>query len=101
MNIRAKERGDRGRTVPTAAGLTAVMFLDADGMIAKDGMKIGSFYRHCSRASEAGVDQGRDGIYTPHSNLLHQETLPCSDPVNTCLIPRRGSSTLRTCPCPF
>ena len=43
MNIRAKERGDRGRTVPTAAGLTAVMFLDADGMIAKDGMKIGSF----------------------------------------------------------
>ena len=43
MNIRAKERGDRGRTVPTAAGLTAVMFLDADGMIAKDGMKIGGF----------------------------------------------------------
>jgi antitoxin component YwqK of YwqJK toxin-antitoxin module len=56
---------------------------------------------HCSRASEARVDQGRDGIYTPHANLLHQETLPCSDPVKTCLIPRRGSSTFRTCPCPF
>src|SRR5437763_16939700 len=34
MNIRSKERGDGGCTVPTAAGLTAVMFLDADGMIA-------------------------------------------------------------------
>jgi hypothetical protein len=43
MDIRAKERSDGGRTVPTTARLTAVMFLDADGMIAKDGMKIGGF----------------------------------------------------------
>ena len=43
MDIRAKERGDGRGTVPTTARLTAVMFLDADGMIAKDGMKIGGF----------------------------------------------------------
>jgi len=41
MDIRAKERGDGGRPVPTTIRMTAVMFLDADGMIAKDGMKIG------------------------------------------------------------
>ena len=26
--------------------------------------------RHCSRASEAGVDKGCDGVYTPPPNLL-------------------------------
>ena len=43
MDIRAKERGDGGRTVPTTVRMTTVMFLDADGMIAKDGMKLGGF----------------------------------------------------------
>ena len=43
MDIRAKERGDGGCTVPTTVGMTTMMFLDADGMIAKDGMKIGGF----------------------------------------------------------
>ena len=43
MDSRAKERGDGGRTVPTTVRMTAVMFLDADGMIAKDRMKTGSF----------------------------------------------------------
>ena len=43
MDIRSKERGDSGRTVPTTVRMTTVMFLDADGMIAKDGMKIGGF----------------------------------------------------------
>src|SRR5215470_7516969 len=43
MDIRAKERGDGGRTVPATARLTAVMFLNADGMIAKDSMKVGGF----------------------------------------------------------
>jgi len=43
MDIRAKERGDGECTVPTTARLTAGMFLDADGMIAKDGMKMGGF----------------------------------------------------------
>jgi hypothetical protein len=43
MDIRSKERGDGGRTVPTTVELATAMFLDADGMIAKDGMKIGSF----------------------------------------------------------
>ena len=43
MDIRAKERGDGGRTVPTTVGLATAMFWDADGMIAKDGMKIGGF----------------------------------------------------------
>jgi hypothetical protein len=43
MDIRAKERGDGGCTVPTTVRMTAVMFLDADGMIAKDRMKIGGF----------------------------------------------------------
>ena len=45
MDIRPKERCDGGRPVPTAVGLTAVMFLDANGMIAKDRMKIGGFMR--------------------------------------------------------
>ena len=43
MDIRPKERGDGGSTVPTTVRMTAVMFLDADGMIAKDRMKIGGF----------------------------------------------------------
>ena len=43
MDIRSKERGDSGRTVPTTVRMTTVMFSDADGMIAKDGMKIGGF----------------------------------------------------------
>ena len=41
MDIRVKERSDGGRPVPTTARLTAGMFLDADGMIAQDGMKRG------------------------------------------------------------
>jgi hypothetical protein len=43
VDIRPKERGDRGRSLPTTIRMTAGMFLDADGMIAKDGMKIGGF----------------------------------------------------------
>jgi hypothetical protein len=43
MDIRPKERGDGGHTVPTTIRMTTVMFLDADSMIAKDRMKIGSF----------------------------------------------------------
>ena len=43
MDIRPKERCDGGSTVPTTVWMTAVMFLDADGMIAEDGMKIGGF----------------------------------------------------------
>jgi hypothetical protein len=43
VDIRPKERGDRGRSLPTTSRMTAAMFLDADGMIAKDGMKIGGF----------------------------------------------------------
>ena len=43
MDIRPKERGDRGRSLPTTRRMIAAMFLDADGMIAKDGMKIGGF----------------------------------------------------------
>jgi len=43
MDIRSKERGDGGRTVPMTIRMTAVMFLDADGMITKDGMKLGGF----------------------------------------------------------
>ena len=43
MDIRAKERGDGGRAVPTTVRMTAMMFLDTDGMIAKDRMKIGGF----------------------------------------------------------
>ena len=43
MDICPKERGDGGRPVPTTIRMTAVMFLDADGMIAKDGMKMGGF----------------------------------------------------------
>jgi hypothetical protein len=43
MDIRPKERGDGGRTMPTTVRMTAVMFLDTDGMIAKDSMKIGGF----------------------------------------------------------
>jgi hypothetical protein len=35
MDIRAKERGDGGRTVPPTIRMTAVMFLDADDVIAK------------------------------------------------------------------
>ena len=48
MDIRSKERGDGGRTVPTTVGMTTMMFLDADGMIAKDGMKIGGFIQEHS-----------------------------------------------------
>ena len=43
MDIRSKERGDGGRAVPTAVRMAAGMFLDADGMIAKDSMKLGGF----------------------------------------------------------
>ena len=43
MDIRPKERGDGGGTVPTTVRMTTVMFLDADSMIAKDRMKIGGF----------------------------------------------------------
>ena len=43
MDIRPKERFDGGRTVPVTVRLTAVMFLEADSMIAKDRMKTGSF----------------------------------------------------------
>jgi hypothetical protein len=43
MDIRPKERGDRRRSLPTTSRMIAAMFLDADGMIAKDGMKIGGF----------------------------------------------------------
>ena len=43
MDIRSKERWDGRSTVPTTVRMTAVMFLDADGMIAKDCMKIGGF----------------------------------------------------------
>ena len=43
MDIRPKDRFDGGRTVLTTVRLTAEMFLNADGMIAKDRMKIGGF----------------------------------------------------------
>ena len=43
MDIRPKERCDGGRTVPVTVRLTAVMFLEADSVIAKDRMKTGSF----------------------------------------------------------
>jgi len=43
MDTRPKERFNGGRTVPTTVRAPAVMFLDADGMIAKDRMKIGDF----------------------------------------------------------
>src|SRR5215510_410411 len=34
MDVRPKERGDGGRTVPTTIRMTAVIFLDANGRIA-------------------------------------------------------------------
>src|SRR5215470_5915752 len=42
MDVRAKERGDGGRTVPRTTRITTVMFLDANDMIAKNRMKIDS-----------------------------------------------------------
>ena len=59
MDIRSKERGDGGRTVPTIIRLTAGMFLDADGMIAKDGMKLGGFISvFLERVPTGGADMG-------------------------------------------
>jgi hypothetical protein len=43
MDITAKERFDRGSTVPTTVRIAAVMFLYVYAMIAKDRMKIRSF----------------------------------------------------------
>src|SRR5215470_15292484 len=59
MDIRAKERGDGGRSVPTAFLMTAGMFLEADGMIAKDGMKLGGFISvFLERVPTDGADRG-------------------------------------------
>ena len=59
MDIRAKERGDGGRSVPTAVRMTAGMFLEADGMIAKDGMKLGGFISvFLERVPTGGADMG-------------------------------------------
>ena len=54
--------------------------------------------RHCSRASEIGIDKASDGIYTIRPNLLFQETIACSDPVKEC-VPRSASSQLRGADC--
>jgi antirestriction protein ArdC len=56
---------------------------------------------HCSKASEIRMDKVRKGADTACLNLLSQETLSCSDPVNMCPIPPRASSTSTTCPNPF
>jgi hypothetical protein len=59
MDIRSKERGDGGRSVPTAVRMTAGMFLEADGMIAKDGMKLGSLIGvFLERVLTGGADMG-------------------------------------------
>src|SRR5215813_13835769 len=59
MDIRTKERGDGGRSVPTAGRMTTGMFLDADGMIAKDGMKLGGLIAvFLERVPTGGADMG-------------------------------------------
>jgi hypothetical protein len=58
-------------------------------------------FRHCSRASEIGIDKASDGFYTTGLNLLSQETSSCSDPVNMYLTQRRASSTPTTCLSPL
>ena len=57
--------------------------------------------RHCSRASEIGIDKASDGVYITGPNLLSQETISCSAPVNMSLTPRRVSSTPTTCLSPL
>src|SRR5215813_5485451 len=52
--------------------------------------------RHCSKASEIGIDKASDGVYTTGLNLLSQEIISCSDPVNMSLTQRRASSTPTT-----
>ena len=69
MDIRPKERFDGGRTVPVTVRLTAVMFLEADSMIAKDRMKTGSFVSvFLERVPTGGADM--------HARI-QQETLFC------------------------
>src|SRR5215510_6546815 len=57
--------------------------------------------RHCSRASEIGIDKASEDIYTTGPNLLSQEIISCSDPVNMSLTQRRASSTPTPCLSPL
>ena len=41
MDIGAKNRGNGGKTLPTARRMTAAVFLDAELMVAEDRMKLG------------------------------------------------------------
>ena len=54
-----------------------------------------------SRAPEIGIDKASDGVYITGPNLLSQETISCSDPVNMSLTPRRVSSPPTTCLSPL
>ena len=67
MDIRPKERGDRGRTLPTTVRMTAVMLLDTDRRLAKDGMQVGGFIPvFLERVSTGGADMhimvNQDGL---------------------------------------
>ena len=69
MDIRAKERGDGGRTVPPTIRMTAVIFLDADDVIAKKCMKMGGFIPvFLERVPTGGADR---------RFVVHQERLLC------------------------
>ena len=62
MDVRAKERGDGGRTVPPTIRMTAVMFLEADDVIAKNCMKMGGLIPvFLERVPTGGADRHARG----------------------------------------